>query len=138
MAGRASLPRICMTPEQWKLKLGRKPEAYRVLREKGTEEPYHGAYYDSKRPGIYLCDASLFAADSKFDSGCGWPAFTKPLDSSAVIEEPDTSHGMYRKEIKCSQCHGHLGHVFEDGPKEHGGLRYCINSAALDFKKYES
>jgi len=115
------------------------PVQFQVLREKGTEYPFTGKYYLNKEKGVYVCAAcgnELFSSDSKFDSGCGWPSFYKPIGDDNVGELEDTTHGMVRTEIVCSKCGSHLGHVFTDGPKP-TGLRYCINSVALDFKKKE-
>lgn len=120
----------------WRVKLT--PEQFHVLREKGTERAFTGEYDKHFEEGEYTCagcGAKLFESDSKYNSGCGWPAFTKPAEGEAVAEHRDMSHGMIRTEVTCSNCEGHLGHVFPDGPPEEGGLRYCINSAALDFGK---
>lgn len=114
------------------------PEQYAVLKEKGTEAPFSGAYLDNKETGMYhcaACGAPLFPSDTKFDSGTGWPSFTDPVVAEAIETHEDTSHGMHRTEVVCKKCGGHLGHVFDDGPQEEGGKRYCINSCALDFKK---
>ena len=119
---------------EWRKKLS--PEQYHVLREAGTESAFTGELTDEKRDGRFFCagcGTELFESDSKFDSGCGWPSFTAPADGEAVVEHTDTTHGMVRTEVRCSKCEGHLGHVFPDGPADQGGLRYCINSAALDF-----
>lgn len=116
------------------------PEAYHVLREKGTEPPFSGALLHESRSGTYrcgACGATLFDSETKFDSRSGWPSFTRPADSSRVILAPDTSHGMLRTEISCAECHSHLGHVFDDGPVETGGKRFCVNSLSLEFKPSE-
>lgn len=123
------------TSEEWKKELT--PEQYHVLREKGTEAPFTGAYYNNHEDGMYhcaACDAVLFSSETKFDSGSGWPSFDRPEDTEHVELVEDTSHGMRRTEVLCKQCGGHLGHLFPDGPTE-TGARYCINSAALNFKK---
>ena len=122
-----------------KIKKDLSPEQYYVLMEKGTEPPFSGKYYKHKESGTYVCAAcgeELFTSESKYDSGCGWPSFYKPVAEEAVDEHKDTSHGMIRTEITCSNCGGHLGHVFPDGPQP-TGLRYCINSLSMDFKKDE-
>ncbi|MBB4276289.1 peptide-methionine (R)-S-oxide reductase MsrB [Rhizobium mongolense] len=111
-------------------------EQYRVTQQNGTERPFTGEYHDNKRPGIYVDIVSgepLFASADKFESGCGWPSFTKPIVSANVKELRDGSHGMTRTEVRSAQGDSHLGHVFPDGPQDRGGLRYCINSAALLF-----
>jgi peptide-methionine (R)-S-oxide reductase len=126
---------ISKTEEEWKKALS--PEQYNVLREKGTEMPYSGKYYLHKEKGIYVCAAcgeELFKSDSKFDAGCGWPSFSNVMDSSKVVYTKDKSAGMIRTEITCAKCGGHLGHVFDDGPAP-TGLRYCINSISIEFKK---
>ena len=112
------------------------PEQYRVTQCDGTEPPFDNAYWDNKEPGIYVDVVSgepLFASVNKFDSGSGWPSFTRPIEPENVVENTDTSHGMIRTEVRSSQGDSHLGHVFHDGPREDGGLRYCINSASLRF-----
>lgn len=112
------------------------PEQYRVTQENGTERPFTGEYNDNKRPGIYVDIVSgepLFASSDKFESGCGWPSFTKPIVPANVSELRDSSHGMIRTEVRSAHGDSHLGHVFPDGPQDRGGLRYCINSAALRF-----
>ena len=123
-----------MTEAEWRDRLT--PEEYHVLREHGTERAFTGAYNDEKRPGVYscrACEAPLFKADAKYDSGSGWPSFFAAIDPNAITEITDTSHGMTRIEIRCANCDSHLGHVFPDGPGP-DGLRYCTNSLSLDFK----
>ncbi len=127
--------KVVKSEEEWKKVLS--PEQYEVLREKGTEMPYSGKFYKHKESGTYVCagcDAELFKSDAKFDSGCGWPSFSDVVDSSKVNYVKDKTHGMIRTEITCAKCGGHLGHVFDDGPAP-TGLRYCINSVSIDFKK---
>ena len=112
------------------------PEQYRVTQESATERPGTGEYLYNKKPGIYVDIVSgepLFASSDKFDSGCGWPSFTKPIEPSNVAELQDKSYGMVRTEVRSAHGDSHLGHVFEDGPQDRGGLRYCINSASLRF-----
>ena len=124
---------LVKTDEEWRQELS--PEQYEVLRRKGTEAPFTGKYVHNHDDGMYhcaACDAPLFRSDTKFDSGTGWPSFTDPAFAENVKTEDDYAHGMHRIEVMCARCGGHLGHVFPDGPGP-GGLRYCINSAALEF-----
>ena len=116
------------------------PEQFRVTQQSGTEHPGTGEYLANKKPGIYVDIVSgepLFASSDKFESGCGWPSFTRPIEPAHVNEIRDTSHGMIRTEVRSTHGDSHLGHVFPDGPREHGGLRYCINSASLRFVPHE-
>src|ERR671933_2688318 len=122
------MEKIAKTDEQWRDELT--PEQYAVLRRQATEPPFTGKYVDSKEPGVYRCagcGGELFRSDDKFDSGSGWPSFTDPVADSNVELHDDRSFFMRRTEVTCHACGGHLGHVFEDGPREAGGLRYCIN-----------
>lgn len=124
-----------LTEADWRERLT--DEEYRVLREKGTERPFTGVHNDMSEQGVYRCKgcgAKLFDSSNKFDAGCGWPSFDATLDESAVSEHLDTSHGMRRVEVTCSNCGGHLGHVFPDGPRETTGMRYCINSVSIDLE----
>ncbi|MFW9855690.1 MAG: peptide-methionine (R)-S-oxide reductase MsrB [Candidatus Thorarchaeota archaeon] len=113
-------------------------EQYYILRDKGTERAFTGKYWNHFEEGVYTCagcGTKLFESQAKFDSDCGWPSFSEPMKEETVQEKSDTSFGMRRTEVLCDNCGGHLGHVFNDGPKERGGLRYCINSASLKFNK---
>lgn len=124
------------TEEEWKKELT--PEEYRVLRESGTEPAFTGTYVDNHETGMYACRACgtpLFSSAEKFDSGSGWPSFTDPAVAENVGTRSDDSHGMHRTEVYCKTCGGHLGHLFDDGPTEAGGKRYCINSVCLGFEK---
>jgi peptide-methionine (R)-S-oxide reductase len=122
------------TEVEWREKLT--PEQYEVLRQAGTERPFSGKYWDAKTDGTYRCAGcgeELFTSDTKFESGTGWPSFYQALEPERIDEVQDRSHGMIRTEVKCANCGGHLGHLFDDGPNP-TGLRYCLNSAALDLE----
>lgn len=122
------------TEEEWRSRLT--PEEYAVTRQKATERPFSGKYWDAKDDGVYRCVAcglELFDSGTKYDSGSGWPSFYAPIDTGRIKEEVDRTHGMVRTEIVCERCGSHLGHVFPDGPRP-TGLRYCVNSASLDLE----
>jgi peptide-methionine (R)-S-oxide reductase len=127
--------KIVKSNDEWKKVL---PEdVYHIMREQGTERAFTGQYWDNHEKGVYYCaacDLALFDSETKFESGTGWPSFYEPIGQDAVEKEKDTGYGMVRDEVHCARCGGHLGHVFDDGPKP-TGLRYCINSASLTFKK---
>lgn len=126
--------KLTLSEAEWREKLS--PEQYHILREAGTERAFTGAYEQNKAAGEYCCagcGTPLFASETKFDSGSGWPSYTKPVAEAVVDELRDVSHGMTRVEVRCARCEGHLGHVFPDGPGP-TGLRYCINSASLAFE----
>ena len=127
---------ITKTDEQWREELS--PEQYAVLRKGSTERAFTGKYWDVKQDGVYRCagcGAELFSSNTKFDSGTGWPSFTEPAVAAAVETRTDTAYGMVRTEVVCKRCGGHLGHVFDDGPRDAGGLRYCINGCALKLEE---
>ncbi len=129
-----TIQRVTKSQAEWKSDLD--PLEFNVLREKGTERAFTGQYNDHKKKGVYSCNAcglSLFSSSTKFDSGTGWPSFYAPIDKTHVEEDTDVSYGMKRVEVLCRRCSGHLGHVFDDGPKP-TGLRYCMNSVSLSFQ----
>lgn len=130
-------PKVKKSDAEWRSILA--PDEYHVLREKGTERAFTGRYWDEKTSGLYRCRGCgepLFASDAKYDSGCGWPSFTQPVDAAGVDTQVDRSHFMVRTEVLCASCGGHLGHVFPDGPGP-AGLRYCINSVSLTLEAEE-
>src|SRR6478672_2366790 len=130
------MSKVNKSDAEWKAELS--PEQYEIMRKKGTERAFTGKYWDNHDQGLYRCagcKAELFQSTDKFDSGCGWPSFTKPANTEKVEEAVDRSHFMTRTEVLCADCGAHLGHVFDDGPRDKGGLRYCINSASIDLEK---
>lgn len=127
---------VTKNDSDWKKILS--PEQFRILREKGTERPFSSELEDEYDGGSYSCAGcgnELFDSEAKFDSGCGWPSFYEALNPDKIVVQTDRTHGMVRTEIMCAKCGGHLGHVFDDGPREKTGLRYCVNGKSLNFKK---
>ncbi|HEU5434387.1 MAG TPA: peptide-methionine (R)-S-oxide reductase MsrB [Thermomicrobiales bacterium] len=135
MTDKSATTDLPTTDEAWRRRLT--PQQYAVLRQAGTERPFTGKYVDTETDGMYHCAAcgnSLFDSETKFHSGSGWPSFTEAVSPDAVELVEDRSHGMVRTEVRCARCHSHLGHLFNDGPRDRGGCRWCINSAALDLE----
>lgn len=133
LVGPVELPKLELSDDEWRQRLS--SEQFRILRSSGTERPFCGTLLDNKKEGVYACTGCglpLFASNSKFNSGTGWPSFFQPIAPANVAERPDQSHGMVRVEINCARCDGHLGHVFPDGPPP-TRLRYCLNSESLRF-----
>lgn len=138
LVGPVEMPKLALSDAQWRERLS--PEQFRILRSSGTERPFCGTLLDNKKQGVYTCSGCglpLFASDSKFNSGTGWPSFFRPIAPGNVAEKADHSHGMTRIEINCARCDGHLGHVFPDGPPP-TGRRFCLNSESLKFTPSES
>jgi peptide-methionine (R)-S-oxide reductase len=134
MTNRAATEKLPTTDQEWRRRLS--PKQYQMLRRAGTERPFTGKYVDTDDDGVYRCAACaniLFDSRTKYHSGSGWPSFTEAVSPDAVELLEDRSHGMVRTEVRCARCHSHLGHLFDDGPRDRGGLRYCMNSVALDL-----